>query len=417
MRVSGFDFKQVMLNDMNGKQIAVFEDKDHSPMVLMDAIGGAPILAVSVVPSDGKGLMTKRGDAFQCIFEKDKQSFSMRVSNFTQHNVAFYIRSKGKCVNKINMVQPSTTTIIKSDFSNEEREMFLDTLDEKVSVAQDETRADGSAAKGTYFTIEVAPTQSEEDWRESVWLCPDFVCQPVVPDFGRSFGGFGDSRPVACFGTVPFGGGDGFRSKGGFGAGYPNGWGSAGGISSTPVANVSSFYEGGFGSAEPMAAALAFGGPPSPSYGGGPDEYDLPEFAAYEDDAFAANVRHGAISQQASRTIHCAVHFKMGSKAVTLCLSVMKPDKVHIFPPMSENVRIHKMLECLYDFITGKNARLLASLKQIHEEKECAICLSEPPQCIFIKCGHCAICNSCKTQLREQKCPLCRGFITASIQK
>ncbi len=468
MRASVFDFTSVMVNAIDGgKQVAVFEDKEHAPMVLMDTIAGTPILAVSVVPSDGKGLMTKRkGDAFQCIFEKDKQSFSFRISNLTRHNVAFYIRSNGKCINKINMVESESSAVIKSDYSNGEREMFLDTLDEKVSVAQDEARADGSAAKGTYFTIEAAPTDQEADWRAAVWLCPEFVCVPVPdaktswdigfaqqpggwiqngtaggwgsgpvtrgtrrpavqPTFGsdasgRGWGGRPDqgARPaaIACFA----GSGSGFGSstqaaQGGFGGSgafcFGSGGGFGGGVhaASQPVAAVAS--QGG----HDLALAFA-GGPPSPSYGGG-DEYDLAEFAAYEDDAFAANVRHGEVKKQGGRAINMEVFFKMGSAAVTLCLSVMKPDKVVQFPPMSENVRLHKMLECIYDFVSGKNARLIAQVKKVHEEKECVICLTEPPQCIFIKCGHCAICNTCKPQLREQKCPLCRGFIVASIQK
>ena len=38
----------------------------------------------------------------------------------------------------------------------------------------------------------------------------------------------------------------------------------------------------------------------------------------------------------------------------------------------------------------------------------CSICLSEPVDNVFLNCGHYCICNSCKNQLPENKCPICR---------
>jgi hypothetical protein len=120
---------------------------------------------------------------------------------------------------------------------------------------------------------------------------------------------------------------------------------------------------------------------------------------------------------QSTQSVQCEVYYKAGSVPVTLCLSIIRPEKVIVLPTVKEDVRIHLMLEYVYDMLTGKNKRLLASLTEVFTEEQCVICLDAEPQCIFVKCGHAAICNTCKPLLKEQKCPLCRGFILAAIQK
>jgi hypothetical protein len=55
---------------------------------------------------------------------------------------------------------------------------------------------------------------------------------------------------------------------------------------------------------------------------------------------------------------------------------------------------------------------------QIYEDEdssECAICLCEPKQMVFVPCGHYYCCNSCTRRL--QKCPICRELIAHSIVK
>jgi hypothetical protein len=147
---------------------------------------------------------------------------------------------------------------------------------------------------------------------------------------------------------------------------------------------------------------------PAFAAGGGPN---------YEDDALAAEVKHGDSRVQSTQSVQCEVYYKAGSVPVTLCLSIIRPEKVIVLPTVKEDVRIHLMLEYVYDMLTGKNKRLLASLTEVFTEEQCVICLDAEPQCIFVKCGHAAICNTCKPLLKEQKCPLCRGFILAAIQK
>ncbi len=455
MRGSTFDFERVLSVTQEDKTTEVYEDKEHAPMILLDAAEGTPIFAVSVAGQGGRVLMTKRkGGSFQAIFEKDKQKFAFRVSNLSDHRISFSIRrgdAKGPAINKVNLIDPKKTVEIVSDFSNGEREMFLDTLEEKVSVAQDEARPDGSAAKGSYFSIVAYPTNKEADWTKAVWGCPDFVCFPVAPPpspgFGGDFpsysgGGWGGERGACKFFLM------GNCRKGSLCAfsHAPQGWGSGGGhvvegfgasvprpvpcFSASAAGGGGGFggYSfGGFGDSAPVRAGggaallpAEFTNDPSMALAfvsGGGDDYDLAEFGAYEDDAMAANVRHGDTRVQSTRTVNCDVFYKQGSSPTTLCLSVMKPEKVSIFAKMTDAARLHKMLENLYDFIMGKNERLLASLTQVFSEEQCVVCMDSPPQCIFIKCGHAALCNGCKPQLKEQKCPLCRGHISASIQK
>jgi hypothetical protein len=142
-----------------------------------------------------------------------------------------------------------------------------------------------------------------------------------------------------------------------------------------------------------------------------------PVATAFSDNAFAASVRHGSVKQQKTTEVDCVAYYKQGSPRATLCLSVLNPENVIINPPMTEAMQTYSMFEVLYDFLVNKSARLLASIKKVHEEATCVICLDNPPQCIICKCGHAALCNECLKKITEPKCPLCRGFIEATIKK
>lgn len=38
----------------------------------------------------------------------------------------------------------------------------------------------------------------------------------------------------------------------------------------------------------------------------------------------------------------------------------------------------------------------------------CCTCLNTTATHVFVPCGHLCICNDCKQQIKDQKCPLCR---------
>lgn len=143
----------------------------------------------------------------------------------------------------------------------------------------------------------------------------DYPGEPLVGTFGSGGGGSFGGGSSAGFGATSFGGGG------------------------------QNFGGGGFGGS--VQAASFVGGEEALAFAAGPsnDEYDLAEFsAAVEDDSFAANIRHGDIKTQGVREVECNVFYKCGSPNVTLCLSVMKPEKISYFTPMTEAVRLHKML-------------------------------------------------------------------------
>jgi len=54
---------------------------------------------------------------------------------------------------------------------------------------------------------------------------------------------------------------------------------------------------------------------------------------------------------------------------------------------------------------------------QIFEIPECVICLSEPSNIIFLKCGHYCVCVDCNKQLKKRCCPLCREKILDTITR
>ncbi len=419
MRGSFFDYYPVLTTKFtdNDDIIEVWHDREHKPMVLMDVTTGTPILSVSVVglgipqpfsmdrvpvfgqdyplpaTEPGRVLMTKRKNgAFQCIFEKDKMPFTFRVTNLTQFDISFFIRKgnndvKGSPINKINLIERWKTIEIASDYSNGEREMIVSTLDEKVTVAQDENRAEGQAAQGSYFTILAYPTDAKADWTKAVWMCPDYVCiPPKKPELGG--GGWGSvDRGTWNVATWSSGSG-GANFSGGF-----SGGGGGFGVSALDAPNPSS--------SPSFGAELAYAG----GFGGFGD-----------DDAYAARVEHGDVRVQNTRTVQCNVFYKMGSAPVTLCLSVLMGDRVHMFPQIPVELQRRLMLECVNTYVQDKNKHLLAMVEHTFKEEECCICKNAPPQRIFVKCGHFAICNDCDTILQERKCPLCRAFIEASIK-
>eukprot|EP00053_Salpingoeca_punica_P026211 m.224763 g.224763 ORF g.224763 m.224763 type:complete len:147 (-) comp85670_c0_seq1:247-687(-) len=45
---------------------------------------------------------------------------------------------------------------------------------------------------------------------------------------------------------------------------------------------------------------------------------------------------------------------------------------------------------------------------------QCLVCLDQPADCAFFRCGHLCACYSCACQLREadSRCPMCRAPIT-----
>lgn len=51
----------------------------------------------------------------------------------------------------------------------------------------------------------------------------------------------------------------------------------------------------------------------------------------------------------------------------------------------------------------------------------CSICLSEPPQLVFVPCGHYCVCIDCDEQLkvkyRNRRCPMCRSDIQQAVTK
>ena len=109
------------------------------------------------------------------------------------------------------------------------------------------------------------------------------------------------------------------------------------------------------------------------------------------------------------------VFFEHAAPDATFCMAVIAPEKMTHFDAMTENQRMTLMLEAVYEFRTAKNAKLLESLRTVHKEDECCICMDAAPSFIFIKCGHGAVCATCAPKMREQRCPLCRAFIEGKI--
>jgi Zinc finger, C3HC4 type (RING finger) len=66
------------------------------------------------------------------------------------------------------------------------------------------------------------------------------------------------------------------------------------------------------------------------------------------------------------------------------------------------------------DYISTTNLNTI-TLYEDTETNECAICLCNEKNTVFIPCGHYYCCNDCSDKIRE--CPICRGTILQKINK
>jgi hypothetical protein len=422
MRVgSTFDFSHTELKiEHEGRKVEV-----RSPLPPDGGSGGGgyfmlvtnkdtPILAVSVHPKQGKQLLSQRGakghekSAFICFFEQDKQAFSFRVSNLTNEQVCFSIR-KGPTtlapkVNRIDLLRPKETVEVSADESADSKEMILNVLEEQVSVATDEKSAEGP--KGTYYYIAAYPTGlvATPDWTAATWGASMFVCMEEAEQ--RYTFGFEIDPRALLFGRGPpsYGGGDDGFSRGFGGGGFGGGGGNFGGggvacsFSGPRVPASANFGGGGFG------ASVAF----SPS--------SLAPGGAGDDDVLAARVSHGETRQVNSQEVACHVEYKKGTPVTCLCLAVANPVKVLLYPQSDSKQRLEQAMFAAFKFLTAKDDAIAASIKTVFPEIECCVCMSSPPSFAYATCGHEACCEGCDGQLRDRKCPLCRGVIQGKVR-
>lgn len=102
--------------------------------------------------------------------------------------------------------------------------------------------------------------------------------------------------------------------------------------------------------------------------------------------------------------------------------SEQREDRVHVGLP-----RARTYLEAIYSHLqnvkTVKDAEklekaleeMLAAVRvkrsflntKAENEDKCACCWERPPEMVCIPCGHLCICEECKYQLRQKKCPIC----------
>jgi len=56
--------------------------------------------------------------------------------------------------------------------------------------------------------------------------------------------------------------------------------------------------------------------------------------------------------------------------------------------------------------------------QDMQEENLCIICFSEPPNCVFLDCGHGGTCLTCSLDIMERNnsCVLCRETVTQLIE-
>ena len=429
--------------------LKVLESPTGTSLVLMD--GEKPLFAVRVTsmtipgshagaashpPCDGN-LVARADGVFQHVFAKDKQRFGFRVTNFSDEHAVFTIRRKygAADVNKVNCVNPRSEATVVSDYSNDERWMELHALHEGgggVTVAKDEEEGLDDAS-GTYFAICVYPTREGSDWTTAGWRPEDYVVshrREMRASFGGG-GGWGAPAPIyePAFAVVP-------RSFGSPSspayspASSPvvqsgGGWGAP-----APAPGFKPAFAGvtdmSFGSPpspafSPVAQSGGRGSPPSPVYGAAFGAPSAEQQAAFTGAALAAKVSHGERQETRTRSVDLEPRYDKGSASAILCLSLLAPDNVLIFPRLSREERVASAIQRAAEYYqhslvtVADKAPPVIEQKRFEPEEECVVCMDAEPGCVFAQCGHSAVCTACAPKLSPKKCPMCRGTIHACI--
>lgn len=99
------------------------------------------------------------------------------------------------------------------------------------------------------------------------------------------------------------------------------------------------------------------------------------------------------------------------SMPCVLGLSVMQDFKlVH----MSNEQMKSSVQELIKSYVDNTFKDLVAQM-QVYTSETCCVCMSEAPDCVFYRCGHQCVDQSCGEKL--DKCPLCRCVIGARLKQ
>lgn len=71
--------------------------------------------------------------------------------------------------------------------------------------------------------------------------------------------------------------------------------------------------------------------------------------------------------------------------------------------------------------VTGKNIKEVLEdysiPEKIFESPECIVCLDSPSTIILAPCGHFCLCSTCKDNIVNEKCPMCRIKVQHYVTK
>ncbi len=127
----------------------------------------------------------------------------------------------------------------------------------------------------------------------------------------------------------------------------------------------------------------------------------------------ASSIRYGDTMNVNSVKSSATFAYDLPAKKCILGLSVLEGMTFEKDLSMEECKEMFKTL--VGEYVEGVSKGLLEKLTKIYGSEECVICMDELPDIVFYQCGHQCTHLACANQLREPKCPLCRGHIASKI--
>ena len=410
-----------------------------STMILFSKVNGAPLAGVSLMTwGSGHGAVTsravilKRPSAnnsavqvdFQGLIDEDDQKFEFILTNFSssgvvkidimKKNVAVQDTDPGSekgGLNNVNEISPFQSYSIRGD-QKDSRALVLSSIKTMGggNITVKEAEKSPQAPMGTYYWIAATPRDNSPEliklFAETYWDCVDFLVVPQVKQpitkydeedeeeesQGRNEGPV--MRLASYDGPIPA-------------AGPPQPRGGHAESRSKGIQPMSARRDEGYAQIASLSTASI------------PKRSKTESFKGVIDDSLAANVESGElVDTRGNKTGYSYFYDVPSNQTGKLCclgLSVALGLKFNPLMPLTEILHAGRLL--IAD-LKIKGAQALIRNIKVFPHDHCVICLDDEtkPDMIFCQCGHSCCCSNCAGKLKDSKCPMCRGYISAMIK-
>lgn len=456
IRLNSEWFQTVQQKDVNGTRYVVVHPK-HNAIVLFSKIDSTPLACLHFVPENkynSQTVIAQRPDStddfqkFQGMINKDGQVFQLVISNLNddglinfniikdpQYNVNEKDPGAQWGLNQVNELHAFQSYAIQCDQSNNRKMILNSVKNGTLTIKQDENNASkGEKALGTQFYLSVVPQQDKSElvkrFGSTTWKSVQyFVIQEKLPDMMEEDMMYEMSGTFSSHSEA--------QRYNGLDMLYPlSGTQSRGSRESAPNSRgIMSFgpptlMRQHSGSLEGNYVAKTLGGPTLMRQQS--ESLDTRELDLLSDsiskgrtkemgvaienltgenimNSKAATINYGEQIQVSSGTTNVDYDYEKNSVKCMIGLSV--ETSLTFTPWVKSQAESEEMLN---EFVL-KKLDVYSNIKP-YKEENCVICLDNQPDTILFSCAHQCLCTECSKAGKLSKCPVCRGFISASIK-